>query len=180
MYVLRMPDEATQRDLLEVIVDKMPTWDVRQFYHVATNIVDNFALREQAGQVDIELAKKVRQFGEDLQRFLPKSKLDVVAAAADQVRGKQADSDATSSLAGTDEGYQALLKGLTPQPASKEEDFLGNSGLSSVGDDETMDMAPESGAGAPPGSRDHASGGGGRRSGRQEGDSKSKRLDLWA
>ena len=46
-YILRMPDPESQRALLSKTIDTLPSWDVRQFHRVVSNIVSNFERRQQ-------------------------------------------------------------------------------------------------------------------------------------
>jgi hypothetical protein len=96
LLCLRMPDADTQRDLFELTVSKLPSWDVRQFHKVTTNVVENFALRRDSSSggssnsgsgVDPILAAKVAQLGVDLNYFLPPAKLNELAKVADEARG---------------------------------------------------------------------------------------------
>jgi len=93
---LRMPDPDTQRDLFALTVSKLTSWDVRQFHKVTTNVVDNFAMRQESSSssgsgsgsgVDPVLAAKVAQLGVDLKHFLPPSKVNELARPADEARG---------------------------------------------------------------------------------------------
>ena len=46
-YILRMPDPESQRALLSKTIDTLPSWDLRQFHRVVSNIVSNFERRQQ-------------------------------------------------------------------------------------------------------------------------------------
>jgi hypothetical protein len=56
-----MPDEETRRGLLELTVEKMPTWDIRGFHLAAFNMVANIAMQvaNDPNSVDADLAAKV-------------------------------------------------------------------------------------------------------------------------
>ena len=86
-YCLRMPDAEGQRLLLEQTVATLPTWDVRQFSRVASNIAANVGLRAKAGTVNPALAERCAQLGRDVAELLPPAKVDLLSRPADEVRG---------------------------------------------------------------------------------------------
>jgi hypothetical protein len=92
-YVLRMKTPRQRRMLLEQLIDKMPTMDVRPFVQVVDNIVGSLGdgTKGEFDEVNTlgELTNELLQLHRDVKELLPPERLALKARDADEWADKQ-------------------------------------------------------------------------------------------
>ena len=86
-YVLRMKSKSERKELLEKLIDVMPTMDVRPFVRVVNNIVSSLGTAVKGdftdGVILGEMTNKLLQLKNNLDEFLPPERINELSKGAD-------------------------------------------------------------------------------------------------